>query len=410
MLDFSTAFAKLISAVPQPVLESAPLDQSLGRVLADEVYADQDIPPFHKSFVDGYALRAQDVSSAPMVLRTVGLQEAGLIREDLQVSSGEAIRIMTGAAMPPGADAVQMVEKTRSLPSGEVEILEPVAAGSNVAPRGSEVVHGQLVLEPGRVLGPAELAVLATFGKAKVTAFRPLAASVYTTGNELVSVESAVKPGQIRNSNATMLAAQCRRMGIETQVMPTVPDNPEAVRAALRQGLGRSDALIFSGGVSAGEFDFVHQVLADVGLEILFHKAAVKPGKPLLVAKSMREPKLVFGLPGNPVSSFVTFELFVRPALRKWMGLRQLELMRVKSRIAAAVRQRPGRLFFKPAKTRFREGRFSSQPIETKGSADITGFSAADSLIVVPAEVSQLQAESEVDVILLPDHVDRLGA
>lgn len=405
MLDYEAALQKLLASVPPAVRTSIPLQEALGRVLAVPVRADHDLPPFDKSFMDGYALSSADALSTPACLQVAGVQGAGRVDEALAVSSGTSVQIMTGAPLPQGADSVQMVEKTRRMPDGRVEILEPVEPGMHVAGKGSEVRAGQTVLEAGQVIGPSQVAVLATFGYSRAEVYAPLTASVFSTGDELVAVEQTPEFGQIRNSNAPMLAAQCRRLGVEALLKPALPDRPEAILQALQEGL-ESDVAIFSGGVSAGEFDFVHQVLGKAGLEVAFHKAAIQPGKPFLLATDPNRKKMVFGLPGNPVSAFVTFEIFVRPALRKWMGHRQWGLLEVSGRLTRPVRHKPGRLLFKPARACFEDGSWQVRPIDTKGSADIAGFSQADSLAMIPADIEELAAGSPARVLLLPDHTD----
>ena len=399
MLSYRQALTKVLDSVPEPQKVRASLLASQGRVLAEAVLADLDLPPFDKSFMDGYALRARDVHSLPRRLRLVGTTPAGSPRQ-LSVGSGQAVQIMTGAPVPRGADAVQMVEKTRRLDQDLVEILEPIGPGDNIAPRASEVKSGLAVLEPGRVIGPAEIAVLATFGQTDVAVFSAPRVAVLATGDEIVELDHRPAFGQIRNSNAYMLLAQCLTLPVEASVFPIVRDDPAAIRQALDQALD-GDVVLFSGGVSMGEHDFVPRVVAEAGVDILFHKASIKPGKPILVGR--RDDRMVFGLPGNPVSSFVTFELFVRACLRKWMGFQRRSLPRVRARLLKEVKQKPGRTFFKPASLLWQEQDFWVEPIETRGSADMVAFSRANALLVVPATVDLQSAGSRVDVLLLSD-------
>ncbi|MEE8587119.1 MAG: gephyrin-like molybdotransferase Glp [Acidobacteriota bacterium] len=406
MLNYETALKKLLEAAPEAQSQRLPLEEVAGRVLAAPLRADHDLPPFDKSFMDGFALRSADASAAPVRLQVTGVQGAGPVSRGLSVKPGTAVQIMTGAPLPEGADAVQMVEKTRRISERQVEILVPVEAGNHVAAQASEVRTGDTVLEAGQTLGPPEIAVLAVFGQSQVEVFRGLTAVIFSTGDELVPVDQVPDFGQIRNSNAPMLASQCRRLGVEVRAMPHLPDSPQAVQQALAEGLAESDAVIFSGGVSAGEFDFVHKVLGQAGLEVQFHKVAIQPGKPVLLATDPERSKMVFGLPGNPVSAFVTFEIFVRPALRKWMGHRQWGLYEVSGRLTRPLRHKPGRLLFKPARTAFDDGEWRIQPIDTKGSADIVGFSRADSLLLIPADAEQMKSGDLTRVLLLPDHCD----
>ncbi len=403
MLTYEEALRKLLETVPQPRVVRLPLELTRGRVLACEVRADLDLPPFQKSFMDGYAVRSSDVSPAPARLKVIGTIAAGDF-EERRISPGQATQIMTGAPLPPGANAVQVVEKTRRVSSSVVEILESVSEGENVAPQGNEVVSGAVVLEQGRVVGAAEVGVLAIFGRKNVEVYDTPSAAVISTGNELVKIDQEPGLGQIRNSNSHLLWAQCGELGLQATILPMVPDDPEKIRAAVQAGLEK-DLVLLSGGVSMGEFDFVSNVLAEEGLEILFHKVALKPGKPVLVGR--KDGHLIFGLPGNPVSAFVTFELFVRPVVRKWMGFNRFGLQRVQAELLQPVQQKPGRLFFKPAHTFWRGDGFGVQPIETKGSADLVGFSRADSLLVMDAEAARLEQGARVEVVLLENHPGR---
>ncbi len=397
LLNYETALGLTLASVPESRYVSVPLEEAAGFVMAADLQADTPLPPFNKSFMDGYALRSEDLGTLPAGLRVIGVQPAGKPK-GLVVTPGTTVQIMTGAQVPEGADAVQMVEKTRSLDEGRVEILVAVESGSHIAPLGSETEIGDTVLESGRQIGAAEVAVLATFGQHAVEIVRPPTVAIVATGDELVPVDTTPGPGKIRNSNAPMLAAQCRKLGLKPELLSPVADHPDAVFRALEETQG-FDLVIFTGGVSAGEFDYVHRMFPRFGLEQVFHKAAVKPGKPILVASDGH--RMVFGLPGNPVSSLVTFEIFARPALRKWMGFASDGLQRVQGELQRTVYQKPGRLFFKPATTRWKNAGFVVEPIETKGSADIVAFSRADSLFLMGEEQSSIKKGSPVPVILL---------
>ena len=401
MLSYEEALQELLVNVPTPTPTRVPLQEVLGRVLAAPIVADLDLPPFKKSFVDGFAVRSQDASQAPVKLEVAGVVAAGDSSQP-QIKRGQAVQIMTGAAVPPGADAVQMVEKTNQVSEAEVELLESLGPGENVSLQGSEVKVGQTVLAQGRQVGPAEAGVLATFGGAEVEIYAAPRVTVIPTGDELVEVDQTPQFGQIRNSNAHTLWAQCRRLGLDATVLPPVPDTQEQVRESVREGL-KSDLTIFTGGVSMGEYDYVPQVLAEEGVTIFFHKAAIKPGKPVLVGR--KNDHMIFGLPGNPVSAFVTFELFVRPAVRRWMGFKSHSLPRVSAELMADARQKPGRKFFKQARTVWVKDRFRVRPIETQGSADLAGFSSANSLLVLEADVTHLKAGQQVEVLLLDNGV-----
>ena len=397
MLTYEEALEKLLQHVPEPTVTSLSLQESRGHILATPVTADVNVPPFPKSFVDGYALRSQDVKHAPVQLKMIGVVGAGS-SQSYRVGTGQAVQIMTGAPLPVEADAVQMVEKARQLSPSLVEILEPVGMGENMAPEASELKKGSQVLQSGTQIGPTEVGVLASFGQSQVDVYNAPTVAVISTGDELVDIDEQPKFGQIRNSNAFMLWAQCRDLGLEAALFPVAPDSPKQIRATFLEGL-KWDLLIFSGGVSMGQYDYVHRVLSDEGVELVFHKAAIKPGKPILVGR--KDDHMIFGLPGNPVSAFVTFELFIRPAVRCWMGFRRLHLQRVSGKLLVPMTQRPGRKFFKPAHTFWSQTGFQVNPIETKGSADLTGFAGANSLVTMEKDVASLEQGEMVEVLLL---------
>jgi len=402
MLTYEEALREVLAQVPEPKVVRVPLQKSLGRVLAHPVLADLDLPPFKKSFMDGYAVRSQDTATAPVKLEVIGVVAAGRSSQP-QVEAGKAVQIMTGAAVPPGADAVQMIEKTRPGGAETVELLEPVIPGENVAAQGNEVRQGETVLISGRELGAAEVGVLATFGHKEVEVYAAPTVAVIPTGDEIVEVEEKPAFGQIRNSNAHTLWAQCHNLGLDAQVFPVTPDDPERTRDVVSQGL-QYDLLLFSGGVSMGEYDYVDRILEEEGVSIFVQKVAIKPGKPIVVGR--KGDHLIFGLPGNPVSAFVTFELFVRPAVRRWMGFQSPCLPSVWGELTAETRQKPGRKFFKQARTFWKGDQYRVEPIETRGSADLVAFSSANSLMVLEADVTCLPAGERVEVFLLDNYFD----
>jgi len=388
--------------------EEVPLAEALGRVLASDVAADRELPPFDRAAMDGYALRAADTASAPAALEVVGELRAGEW-PSLTVGPGQAARIMTGAPLPPGATAVQQVEKTRPLDEFRVTILAAVEDGANVAKRGSEVRAGEVVLERGRVIGPAALAVLATAGRARVeVAHRPRVA-LLVTGDELVEVTASPAPAQIRNSNGPAIAAQARLAGAVVDDLGVAPDRQDAIAEALRRGLAAEpDLLVVSGGVSAGDYDLVEPALAELGARFLFTGVAVKPGAPLVFGRV--GASLLFGLPGNPVSAQVTFELFVRPALLKLQGARVLARPRVGVELGGALRNRSGRRSHLPARVRFEDGRLVARPLRSQGSGDLVAHARANALLVLPAERSEAAAGERAEALLLGGFLEDDGA
>ncbi len=397
MLTYSDALEVLLAAVPDPTPETVPIQSALGRCLAEDVLADTDLPPFDKSLVDGFALRARDLARGWYRLTIVGEAAAGEPSR-YPVGPAEATRIMTGAVLPTGADAVQMVEQTEELSPREVVIKSNIAAGEHILKAGAEAKKGTKVLEQGMHLGPAGIGVLAAVGRTAVKVYRTPTAVAAATGNELVVSGQALGPGQIRDSNTPMLACLGESVGIKVIQAATLDDTADSVRAFLDNHRD-ADVLLISGGLSMGEKDFVHRVIKEGEGKLLFHKVAVKPGKPVLAAR--RGKQLILGLPGNPVSSFVTFQIFVHPALRRFQGFQAARPQPVRAVLVEAVIQKPGRLFFKPGKLVHESEHLSVKPLETRGSADLVGAARADALIQVPADCEKLEKGSIVDMLLL---------
>ncbi len=355
----------LAAAGPLPARE-VPLPEALGSVLAEEVVSDLDMPPFDKALMDGYAVRAGDAGPFEVIEEIpAGRMPASELRP------GTCAKIMTGAPLPRGADAVQQVEKTR-VEGGRVVFAEPVKAGQNMAPRGQEIREGQIVLRRGQKLRPAELGILAAVGRLAVRVVTRPRVALITTGDELVPVGERPGPGRIRNSNSSSLGAQVRELGLECDDLGIVRDEPGLLRAAIREGL-RRDVLLLSGGVSAGDWDFVVPALEAEGVRITLHKVAIKPGKPFCFA-----PR-VFGLPGNPVSSFVIFEVFVRPYLGGLCGA-DLSRRRVWARLEGALKKVSDRVQFQPARLRAD----AVELLPWKGSADLFALAEANAFVIVP--------------------------
>ena len=406
MMPVEEALEIVLREAPALPDEAVALDDALSRVLAEDVVSDLDLPPFDRAAMDGYALRAKDVVAAPAALDVIGEVRAGQW-PDLTVGPGQAARIMTGAPLPPGADSVKQVEKTQPLDEFRVTILSAVAEGANVAPRGSEVRAGDVVLARGRVIDPAAIAVLASSGKARVRVARRPVVALLVTGDEIVEVSATPAPGQIRNSNGPAVAAQARLAGAEVRILGVVPDRQEAIAEALRAGLA-ADVLVVSGGVSAGDYDLVEPALLELGATFLFTKVAIKPGAPLVFGRCGET--LVFGLPGNPVSAQVTFDLFVRPALLKMQGARVLDRPRVAVELLGPVKNRSGRKSHVPARVRLEGGRLVARPVRSMGSGDLTAHARANALVVIEAERPQVAAGETAEAVLLGNFLEDDGA
>jgi len=394
LIAVEQALQIVLENTPTLPKENVAFQEATGRLLAEDVVSDIDLPPFSRSAVDGFALRVVDLRSLPAPLRIVGLVPAGSF-PSFRVNRGEAAQVMTGAPIPQGADAVQMAENTR-VAGDRVEVLASVPAGQNIAQRGEEVKAGEIVLWKGARLDAASVAVAATVGKIMLPVGRRPRVAVIATGDELVDPAAKPEPGKIRNSNGFSLTAQARSSGAEVRYLGVALDTEESLRELIGEGL-EADALLLSGGVSVGRLDLVEKVLAGLGVTTLFDAVALKPGKPLMVGLSSHGG-LVFGLPGNPVSTMVTFELFVRPALAKMEGCRQPQRPVLSATLKDALSNRGPRRAFLPGWIEPEAGGLVAYPIATRGSGDIVAFAKANSLLIVPEETVRLAAGQTVGV------------
>jgi len=386
MLTVDQASEIILKDVPTLKVIELPLASAPGYVLAEECASDLDMPPFDKSMMDGYAVRSTD-SGLLTVLEEVPV---GTL-PTREVTPGTCTKIMTGAPMPAGADAVQQVEKT--VRQGDrVTLAAPVRAGQNVAPRASDIRSGARVLGPGHFLRPAEIGALAAIGKDRVRVYAKPRCAVLATGDELVPPGTKPGPGQIRNSNTAQIAAQVRALGLECDDLGIVRDEAGAIRAAIRDGLQR-DVLILSGGVSAGDWDLVIPALEAEGVKVAMHQVLIKPGRPFCFA-----PR-VFGLPGNPVSSFVIFEVFARPYLGRLMGA-DLARPRVRATIEKGTAKPIDRVQYLPASVRIENGAYAAAILPWQGSADLFAVTKANAFVVVPIQ-SPVQPGASVECMLL---------
>ena len=401
MIPISDAIRIVLEQTPKLVIESVPLSDSLGRILAEDIIADTDLPPFDRAQMDGYAVRAADVSHPPARLRIVGESAAGSGWHH-EMKAGEAVRIMTGAPVPAGADAVQQVELTREADGGnEVEILERVDVGRSIVRRGSEIKAGATVLRAGEDINAAMIATLASFGYSQVKVGRRPRVAVMATGSELVDIDQ--KPGrdQIRESNNSAIAAYAALAGATVAPLPLAVDDTEQLKRQIAQAAEQSEVLITSGGVSMGVYDFTKAALRELGAEIYFERVALRPGKPTVFARLGNT--LVFGLPGNPVSVAVTFNLFARTALRAMQGAKQPELIEETAVLAHDLKGSIERESYLPAVLRTDEkGTLLAEPLKWGGSSDFVAFARATALINVPTGMKTIEAGTPVMVVRLP--------
>jgi len=377
-----------------------PLADALGAVAAERVTSAEPIPPFANTAMDGYAVRAADTGGAPVELDVVGFLAAGA-SGDLDVGTGQAIRIMTGAPMPRGADAVVMVERTEELDGGDrVRIEVAVEVGTAVRPAGDDLQPGDAVVTPGTPLTPAHLGLLATVGRSSVRVVRRPRVGVLSTGDELIDGDAPLGPGQIRDSNRPTLLALVRQAGFEAIDLGTARDDEATITAAIERGVRECDALITSGGVSMGDLDFVKVVLDRIG-DMRWMQVAIQPAKPLAFGTVNGRP--VFGLPGNPVSSAVSFELFARPGLRKLAGRGDGDLVRPAVTAVAGEdlkRRTNGRTEFRRVAAVVDGGRYVVRSAGGQGSHQLAGLAAANALAVLP-DGEGVVAGGDVEVLLL---------
>ena len=401
LLSFEQALVtvreKLSAANLCPATEILPIDAVRGRVLAEDVEADRDYPPFNRSTRDGFAVRSSDVTAVPVTLECQGEVRAGEPFAG-SVGEGQCVQIMTGAPLPAGTDAVVMLEHVYA-DGTRVRVERAVAAHENVVRQGSEAASGALVLRRGRRLGAGEIGLLASVGKAQVPVFVVPQVSILPTGDEVVPVEQRPDWFQIRNSNALTLAAQVENAGGAPRPLGIAPDRKEPLRDLILEGL-KSDMLLLSGGVSAGKYDYVAQVLSELGGEFFFQGVAIRPGKPLAFGR-VRE-KFFFGLPGNPVSTYVTFELFVRPAIAMLGGADFEPLVFLRARLGKPLRQKLGLTAFMPARVEDQNGDPVVSLVGWQGSGDLVGVAAADCFLVVHPEQTELSTGDWVDVLPKP--------
>ena len=401
------ALALVLEAAPALPVETIAFRDGLGRILQEEIRAGYDYPSFDKSLMDGYAVRASDLQSAPSDLKVgqeipAGTDPARLVR----LEPGVAARIMTGAPLPPEADAVFIVEDTEPVPGrpGLVRALKPVGPGDNLARRGEDVRRGDVLLHRGDWIGPGEIGVLAACGRTQVRVGGRPRAAVLATGDELVEPDRSPGSGRIRNSNGPLLDALARRAGAEVLNLGIARDEEPALRAAIKRGLS-GDILLISGGVSMGVYDLVGKVLRSLGVEILFEKVAIKPGRPFTFGRHGKT--LIFGCPGNPASCYVIFQVFARPALRKMMGHAEPVLSPVRGVLETPVRRRPGRAGYFQARARWTGDGFAARVLPTSGSADFVSCARGNALVIAPVGDGMMAVGDPVDLLLLDDHTDR---
>ena len=380
MISISDALKIIETQVRKLSAEKVEISRSRGRILAEEISADMDLPPFNRSQMDGFAVKTKDTENAPVKLKIVGESAAGK-GFDGKIKTGEAVRIMTGARVPDGADAVQKVELT-SESNGFITILEPVKLKQHINNRAEEIKKGAKIFDKGEIITERNIAVLASFGYAEVKAAKKPRTAILATGSEIVEINETPQQDQIRNSNSIMLRTLAERYAA-VEVLPIVRDDVENLKSDIRNALRSCDVLIISGGVSVGDYDFTKPALRGLGAEIFFEKVSLKPGKPTVFARL--GDKLIFGLPGNPVSVAVTFYLFVRTALLKMQNARHCQLKKGCAVASAKLKGAKERDCFLPARVETgKDGKLLVESLRFSGSSNFIAFAGANALVFVP--------------------------
>jgi molybdopterin molybdotransferase len=382
MLGVAEAQAIVLQHARPLAPETVPLTSAaLGLVLAENVTSDLDMPPYDKALMDGFAVRTADLPDGRAVLTVVEEITAGQMPR-FPVGPGQAARIMTGAPMPADADAVVMIEYTQMLADNRVQVTDkPPKPGQNVSTQGREMREGETILPPGTVLRPQEFGLLATVGRTSARVYPRPEVALLATGDEVVEPSQRPGPGQIRNGNGTMLLAQVCRAGGCPRSLGIARDRLESLLPLVTEGL-KSSVLVLSGGVSAGKLDLVPGVLQALGVQAHFHKVEMKPGKPIFFGT--RGDTLVFGLPGNPVSTLVCFELFVRPALRQLLGHADPGPIMLSAPLADDFAYRSDRPTYYPARLESSGPGWSVRPVAWLGSSDLRGLAQANALVLFP--------------------------
>jgi molybdenum cofactor synthesis domain-containing protein len=391
MIPISEAIEIITRETIRLSAETIDLQNSIGRVLAEDIFADTDLPPFYRSMMDGFAIKSEDVQNTPAKLKIVGESVAGK-RWNGKLKSGEAVRIMTGAALPVGADSVQKIEVTKEL-DGFIEILEPTASGQFFVKKATEITSGAKVFEQGEIINEKMIPALASFGYAQVKVSKRPTISILATGSELVPINQTPNEDEIRDSNSMTLKIFAEKFA-EIETVKLIRDDLESIKSAIRNP--QSAITILTGGVSMGDYDFTKPALRELGAEIFFEKVSLKPGKPCVFAKLGEQ--IIFGLPGNPVSVITTFNLLVRTAILQMQKAKETELKRGFAILSQKMKGAKERDAYLPATLEINEkAQLIATPLRFSGSSDFVGFARADCLIFVPqSEILQVESVAQI--------------
>jgi len=400
MIPVQEALDTILSKIQFKGVEKIPLDQALGRVMAEDVVSRINNPPLDNSAMDGYALIAGDIQSAtpenPVKLEMVEEIAAGYTAKGT-LKPGQTMRIMTGAPIPPGADAVLMQEDTQK-DGDSILCLDRADVEENIRRAGEDIKIGESVLKKGTTLSPAHIGMLAVIGRSQIAVSQRPTVAILSTGDEILELDETPQGPQIFNSNGHMLAAQIKSAGGIPVYLGIAKDTEKDLMEKFEWAL-KADIVVSSGGVSVGDYDLVKSSLQKMGQDMLFWKVAMKPGKPLAFGRIGKTP--IFGLPGNPVSSFVSFEQFVRPSLRKVLGCSDLSHKTVQAKLTRTINKKPGRLHFLSSIVSWTDGEYTVTPAGEQGSGILKSAANANGLLIFPLEAEEIKQGQEVAVQLL---------
>lgn len=401
MLKVEEALKVVVDNIAILSFEEARLTDSIDRVLAEDIYADCNIPQLANSAMDGYAVKSSNTRGAsklkPRSLEVIYDLKAGYVAKDV-IQDNQAMRIMTGAPIPQGADSVIVVEETEKEGKGRVSIFKEVKPGENIRKAGEDIKKGERILQKGTLLNSAHIGILASLGRAIVKVTRRPKVAILATGDEVIDVDEKLEPGKLRSSNTYTLYSQVLKCGGVPKNLGIAKDKPEELEEKLRAGLD-CDLILTSGGVSVGDYDLVKFILAKIGTDIRFWKISMRPGKPLVFGRL--EEKFIFGLPGNPVSSMISFEVFVRPAILKMLGQGFDTRKEVDAVLEEDIKKKKGLRYFLRAQTTWEEGVYITRTTGPQGSGILKSMARANSLIILSEEEEHIQKGTRVTVRFL---------
>ncbi len=408
MISVEEALNRILARIPVLGLEKVDIIGSLGRVIGEDIHTPRDIPPLDNSAMDGYAVRAADIKGAtresPISLNVIEELPAGALPQR-SVTRGEAVRIMTGAPIPKGADTVVMVEDTEKAGEG-VRVFQEIPPGENIRRAGEDVKKGNRVISKGSLIRSAEVGMLASVGRAFVSVHQRPIAAILCTGDELVDVDEGIADHKVVSSNSYTLSAQVIECGAIPLQLGIAKDDPAEIDQSLRQGL-RADIILSSAGVSVGDYDLVKDVLKGIGFQIDFWRVAMRPGHPLAFGTIGGKP--TFGLPGNPVSSMISFEQFVRPSLLKMMGHKNIFRPVLEATLKEEIRKKPGRRHFMRARVSLEGDRYVVTTTGPQGSGILSSMVEANGLVIVPEEKTEIKAGERIKVQIVDRSFESVG-